>query len=131
MLIKKTLRIRATGTGYEVINLFSFTLRLGPTVSDVADNESSDEEYQRFVTGSKRKISKANVRTGKKAKGKTFQEEIICLQKAQMVAMKENEERNATFLKEILEAQRKSDIEERERDRQFMLTFGQLFANKQ
>ena len=48
-----------------------------------------------------------------------------------MVAMKENEERNATFLKEILEAQRKSDIEERERDQQFMLTFGQLFANKQ
>ena len=109
--------MRATGTGCEVFNLFSFTLRLGPTVSDIADNESSDEEYQRFVTVSKRKISKANARTGKKAKGKTFQEEIICLQKAQMVAMKENEERNATFLKEILEAQRKSDIEERERDR--------------
>ena len=54
--------LRGTGTGYEVINLFSFTLRLGPTVSDVADNESSDEEYQRFVTGSKRKISKAKDR---------------------------------------------------------------------
>ena len=53
---------------------------------------------------------------------------LLALQKQQVDIQREQNERYKKMMRETLEEQRKSDKEERERDREFFLQLGKVFS---
>ena len=53
---------------------------------------------------------------------------VLALQKQQIEIQREQNERYEKMMRETLEKQRKSDKEERERDREFFLQLGKIFT---
>ena len=59
-----------------------------------------------------------------------MQERLADLKEVQMEALEEAQKRQQDFMKTMLEKQRQMDAAEREKDKQFLLQLGNLFAQK-
>ena len=79
-----------------------------------------------FKRGAKEK-SKENKR--KSDEKKTFQEELIALQKVQLKNQEEQEKCTNTLIESMIKAQRKMESEEQEKDRKFFMELGKLLFN--
>ena len=66
----------------------------------------------------------------KRKKTSDYQEELISVQREQMEQFKASEECHRKFMREMMQEQRRQEMEERERDRDFFLQLGRLFAGK-
>ena len=65
----------------------------------------------------------------KKLKLSDFQREVLSLQQSQIDTMRENEIKQQQAMIELFEKQQEAEKNERERDREFFLELGKLFAN--
>jgi len=96
----------------------------GASSTQTTEKEGSetDEEFRSLEKNAK----------GKKKKAKnskiTFQEQMINLQREQMEQQKVEEKNHRELVLKMFEQQRKSDAEERERDREFFLQLGSMLA---
>ena len=59
---------------------------------------------------------------------KSFSEQILHLQKEQLAAFKESEQRQQNLILTIIEKQNETEEKERQKDREFFLQLGQLFS---
>ena len=66
----------------------------------------------------------------KRKKTSDYQEELISVQRGQMEQFKASEERHREFMREMMQGQRRQEMEEREGDRDFFHQLGRLFAGK-
>ena len=66
----------------------------------------------------------------KRKKTSDYQEELISVQQEQMEQFKASEDRHREFMREMMQEQRRQEMEERERDSDFFLQLGRLFAGK-
>ena len=53
---------------------------------------------------------------------------MLQLQQQQIDAIKEADEKNRKFMKDLMDHQRTDDMRERDRDRDFFITIAKLFA---
>ena len=60
-----------------------------------------------------------------------MQERLADLKEVQMEALEEAQKRQQDFMKTMLEKQRQMDAAEREKDKQFLLQLGNVFAQKE
>ena len=92
----------------------------------------SDDEFRKMVASAEINNKKTQLKGKEKKKGgkQSFQQELLALQKEQMAYQKEQEKRHEEFLKYMMEEQRKVEQEERDKDRDFFLKLGQMFAGK-
>ena len=77
-----------------------------------------------------RKPEKKNPSKSRKIENISLQERLADLQEVQMKALEEAQKRKQDFMKTMLEEQRQMDAAEREKNRQFLLQLGNLFAQK-
>lgn len=59
---------------------------------------------------------------------KSLSEQILDLQKEQLAAFKESEQRQQNLILTIIEKQNETEEKERQKDREFFLQLGQLFS---
>ena len=92
----------------------------------------SDDEFRKIVASAEINNKKTQLKGKEKKKGgkQSFQQELLALQKEQMAYQKEQEKRHEEFLKYMMEERRKVEQEERDKDRDFFLKLGQMFAGK-
>ena len=118
-----------SASNFKVFNaFFSSSYFLASNSDSKHSDESGDDEYPELFGKTVSKTKKAERKNERKVRKLTFQEQIIQLQTEQMAIAREAEGRNATFLQKVMEEQRKSDAQEREKDRELLLTLGRLFA---
>ena len=91
-------------------------------------NEEYDAEFNAMVKEADRKIAKEKTKKKKGNQKKSSFDELLALQKQQIEIQREQNERYEKMMREALEEQRKSDKEERERDREFFLQLGKVFS---
>eukprot|EP00112_Aurelia_sp_Birch-Aquarium-sp1_P009432 Seg2071.4 transcript_id=Seg2071.4/GoldUCD/mRNA.D3Y31 product="hypothetical protein" protein_id=Seg2071.4/GoldUCD/D3Y31 len=105
------------------------------------ENEDSEAVEDTIEIMNKEQKNKRRKRTAKKGDGhelgknekkrkKTsdYQEELISVQREQMEQFKTSEEGHREFMREMMQERRRQEVEERERDRDFFLQLGRLFA---
>ena len=64
----------------------------------------------------------------KKQKKANFYGQTLQLQQQQIDAIKETDEKNRKFIKDLMDQQRTDNIRERDRDRDFVMNIAKLFA---
>ena len=64
----------------------------------------------------------------KKQKKTNFHDQMLQLQQQQIDAIKEADEKNRKFMKDLMDQQRTDDMRERDRDRNFFMNIAKLFA---
>ena len=82
-----------------------------------------------MVKEAERKIAKEKTKKKKGNQKKPSFDELLALQKQQIDIQREQNERYEKMMRETLEEQRKSDKEERERDREFFMQLGKEVNN--
>lgn len=95
--------------------------------SDVELDESFEYYEELKAEVKAKKQSKEN---GKERK-KTFQEDLIDLQKEQMTMFRESEKQFQEFQKSLLEKQMEADAKEKENERKFFLEFAKVISGGQ
>ena len=65
-----------------------------------------------------------------KSENTSLHERLLDLQKVQMKALEDGQKRQQDFMKIILEEQRQMDAAQLEKDGQFLLQLGNVFAQK-
>ena len=90
-------------------------------------NEEYDEEFNAMVKEADRKIAKEKTKKKKGNQKKSSFDELLALQKQQIEIQREQNERYEKMMPEVLGEQRKSDKEERERDREVFLQLRKVF----
>lgn len=93
------------------------------------DDWSYDEENDDFYEGVKAKAKAKGKEKKPKKKPKTFQEQLIELQKEQMNRFEASEDRFQKFQEKMIEKQMELDAKEKDKERDFFMKFGALFAN--
>ena len=78
----------------------------------------------------KSKTWEKNSSKSRKIENISLQERLVDLQEVQMKALEEAQKRKQDFMKTMLEEQRQMNADEREKNRQFLLLLGNLFAQK-
>ena len=90
-------------------------------------NEEYDAEFNEMVKEAERKIAKEKRKKKCNQKKSSF-DELLVFQKQQVEMQREQNENYKKMMRETLEEQRKSDKEERDRDREFFLQLGKVFS---
>ena len=92
------------------------------------EEERADEEFQELLKNAK---EEKNKKTDKEKKAKvSFQQQLLELQQNQLKSFQDSEVRMQEMMLQVFEEQRKADMAEREKDREFMLQLGKIFAQK-
>ena len=94
-----------------------------------SDQTPTGDANQREQTLLRSRKVKANTKRGKTS-NTSFQEDLLSLQRAQIMAQEEQEKRTNSLIASMLESQQKMEVEEREKDRKFSMEIGELFCNK-
>ena len=94
---------------------------------DQLDEDDEDTEFMLKLEQEKQtKDSKKTKKT--KESSKSFYEQIVDLEKQQLAAFKESEQRQQNLILTIIEKQNETEEKERQKDREFFLQLGQLFS---
>ena len=90
---------------------------------EMKEDSETDEEFKNLEKSAARG-KKKKIRNEKSS----FHEQVIALQKESLELQKQQDERQHQLIRDILEEQRKTDTEERERDRDFFLKLGAMLS---
>ena len=90
--------------------------------------EEDGEFMSKLEQEKEQREAKKPQKTKEKEASKSFYEQVLNLQKEQLAALKESEQRQHDLLLSILEKQSQSDEKERQKDREFFLELGKLFS---
>ncbi len=112
-----------------------------PELERERENSGTLEEENEVVDGDNRNADKKKKRKARKGDGheneknekkrkkaSDYQEELISVPREQMQQFEASEESHRKFMCEMMQEQRRQEVEEREMDRDFFLKLGKLFA---
>ena len=95
------------------------------------NNDIEEREDNEFENMLKQAREEKNKKTRKEKPKNSFQQQLLELQGNELQSFQDSELRMQEMMLKIFEEQRKADMAEREKDRQFMLQLGKIFAQKQ